>query len=155
MTDTPALSADIHEAESLLGKSGSAAFAEPWQAEAFATAIHLSRKGVFTWTEWVEVFSAEIKARPQTQGETANAAYFRQWLAALERIVGLKGAASSAEIDARQETWRQAYLNTPHGAPVELANAARPPSAKGHHHHDHDHDHAPPKPVTVSPAARR
>ena len=52
--------------------------------------------------------SAEIKARPQTQGETANAAYFRQWLAALERIVGLKGAASSAEIDARQETWRQA-----------------------------------------------
>ena len=68
-------------------------------------------------------------------------------------------AASSAEIDTRQEAWRQAYLNTPHGAPVELANAACPPKNAGHHHHhDHDHDHdddhhhEPPKPVAVSPA---
>lgn len=165
MTETPGHSSDIREAESLLAGSGSSEFAEPWQAQAFACAIHLSRKGVFTWTEWVEVFSAEIRAHPQTQGETANAAYFRQWLAALERIVGKKGAATSAEIDTRQEAWRQAYLNTPHGVPVELANAnaAHPPSGAGHHHHhdhhdDHgahdgdDHHHTAPKPVAVSRA---
>jgi nitrile hydratase accessory protein len=119
----------------------------------------LSRQGLFTWNEWVEVFSAGIKAHPQQPGEAANAAYYRQWLAALETIVGQKGAASQAEISERHETWRKAYLNTPHGQPVELHHAAAPPSAAAHHHqnHDHDHDHhqhGAPEPVSVSPARR-
>jgi len=152
--------ADLRQAEALLRRGEGAAFDEPWQAEAFACTLQLSRQGVFTWAEWVAVFSAEIKASPVRAGETHNAAYYRQWLTALERIVAQKGAASPAEIDARQEAWRQAYLNTPHGAPVELANATCPPKSAGHHHHNHDHDHdhdddhhhEPPKPVAVSPA---
>jgi nitrile hydratase accessory protein len=151
--------ADLRQAEALLRRGEGAGFAEPWQAEAFACTLQLSRQGVFTWAEWVAAFSAEIKTAPVRPGETHNEAYYRQWLTALERIVGQKGAASPSEIDARQEAWRQAYLNTPHGAPVELANAACPPAEAGHHHHDHDHDHAhehdhrdAPKPVAVSPA---
>ncbi|MGH7003452.1 MAG: nitrile hydratase accessory protein, partial [Alphaproteobacteria bacterium] len=112
MSGAPPVPSDIREAEALLGESDGAGFAEPWQAEAFACAIQLSRQGLFSWTEWVAVFSAEIKANPARPGETSNAAYFRQWLAALETIVGRKGAASSAEIDSRQEAWRQAYINT-------------------------------------------
>jgi hypothetical protein len=103
----------------------------------------------------VDVFSAEIKTHPQQPGEAANAAYYRQWLAALETIVGLKGAASTAEISERQETWRQAYLNTPHGQPVELHHASAPPAAGHHHGHHHgDHQHGAPEPVSVSPAQR-
>ena len=168
MTDAPPppgsrVPADLRQAEALLRRGEGAGFAEPWQAEAFACTLQLSRQGLFSWAEWVAVFSAEIKAAPVRTGESHNEAYYRQWLTALERIAGQKGAATPAEIDTRQEAWRQAYLNTPHGAPVELANAAKPPAEAGHHHHhhhgdDHDHghhDHAAPKPVAVSPAVSK
>ena len=115
------------------------AFAEPWMAQVFACAVYLSRQGLFTWNEWVDVFSAEIKAHPQQPGEAANAAYYRQWLAALETIVGLKGAASTTEITERQETWH---------------HARAPPAATAHHHRHHDHHQHAPKPVSVSSAQR-
>jgi nitrile hydratase accessory protein len=137
--------------EELLANMDGPAFAEPWMAESFACAIQLSRHGLFTWSEWVEVFSSEIRAHPAQAGETSNAAYYRQWLATLETIVGLKGAVSSSDITARQEIWRQAYLNTPHGQPVELRHPTNPPA---HPAHRHDHQHKTPKPVTISPAQR-
>jgi nitrile hydratase accessory protein len=143
----------LFEAEALLREADAApAFAEPWMAHVFACAVQLSRQGLFPWSEWVEVFSTEIVARPAQPGETSNAAYYRQWLAALETIVGLKGAASTAEITERQQTWRQAYLNTPHGQPVELRHAAMAPTAAAHDHHHH-HQGAP-KPVTISAPLR-
>lgn len=166
MAHAPTVPADLRQAEALLRRGEGAAFAEPWQAEAFACTLQLSRQGLFSWAEWVAVFSAEIKAAPVRPGESHNEAYYRQWLTALERIVGQKGATTPAEIDARQEAWRQAYLNTPHGRPVELAHAANPPAAAGHHHHHdhpHDHDHhghghhghGAPKPVAISPAVSK
>jgi nitrile hydratase accessory protein len=154
MTDSPSVPSDLVPAEALLRQVDAPGFAEPWMAQAFACAIHLSRQSLFTWSEWVEVFSTEIKAHPQEPGETSNAAYYRQWLAALETIVGLKGAASTVEITERQETWRQAYLNTPHGQPVELRHAATTPAAATYHHDHHRHQHGVPKPVAVSPAQR-
>ena len=135
MSEAPPVPFNSTAPDALLRELDGPAFAEPWMAQAFACAVHLSRQGLFTWNEWVDVFSAEIKAHPQQPGEAANAAYYRQWLAALETIVGQKGAASQAEISERQETWRKAYLNTPHGQPVELHHAAAPPSAAAHHHH--------------------
>ena len=105
--------------------------------------LHLERMG--------QVFSAEIKTHPTQPGEASNAAYYRQWLAALETIVGMKGAASTAEITERQETWRKAYLNTPHGQPVELRRATAAPAAA---HRDGHHQHGAAEPVAVSPAQR-
>jgi nitrile hydratase accessory protein len=154
MSEAPSVPSNAIAPDALLRELDGPAFAEPWMAQVFACAVHLSRQGLFTWNEWVDVFSAEIKADPQLPGEAPNAAYYRQWLAALETIVGLKGAASKAEIRERQETWRRAYLNTPHGQPVELHHAVAPPSVAGHdHHHDH-HQHGAPEPVSVSPARR-
>ena len=167
MKATPPAPADLRQAEALLGRAEGSGFAEPWQAEAFACTLQLSRQGLFPWAEWVEVFSAEIKAHPARPGESDNAAYYRQWLAALETLLARKGVASADEIGARQEAWRQAYLHTPHGQPVELAHAAKPPPAAAHHHHDHDHPHdhdhrghdhrghTAPKPVAISPAVSK
>jgi nitrile hydratase accessory protein len=149
MTEAPSISSDPIAPDALLRELDGPAFAEPWMAQAFACTVHLSRQGLFTWNEWVDVFSAEIKVHPQQPGEASNAAYYRQWLAALETMVGLKGAASTAEISERQENWRKAYLNTPHGQPVELNHAAAPPAAA--HDHGH-HDHDAPEPISVSPA---
>ena len=155
MTEAPPVASSSTAPDALLRELDGPAFAEPWMAQVFACAVHLSRNGLFTWNEWVHVFSAEIKTHPQQPGEAANAVYYRQWLAALETIVGLKGAASTAEISERQETWRQAYLNTPHGQPVELHHASAPPAAGHHHGHHHgDHQHGAPEPVSVSPAQR-
>jgi nitrile hydratase accessory protein len=155
MTEAPPVASSSTAPDALLRELDGPAFAEPWMAQVFACAVHLSRNGLFTWNEWVDVFSAEVKTHPQRPGEAANAAYYRQWLAALETIVGLKGAASTAEISERQETWRQAYLNTPHGQPVELHHASAPPAAGHHHGHHHgDHHHGAAEPVSVSPAQR-
>jgi nitrile hydratase accessory protein len=151
MSEAPLVPAHSTAPDALLRELDGPAFAEPWMAQVFACAVHLSRQGLFTWNEWVDVFSAEIKAHPQEPSEAANAAYYRQWLTALETIVGRKGAASATEISERQETWRQAYLNTPHGQPVELHHAGSAPAASAHHHHHHDdhHQHVP-KPVSIS-----
>jgi len=154
MSEAPSGPTHSTAPDALLRELDGPAFAEPWMAQVFACAVHLSRQGLFTWNEWVAVFSAEIKAHPQEPGEAANAAYYRQWLAALETIVGLKGAASTTEISERQETWRQAYLNTPHGQPVELHHATASPAPTAHHHHHHDHHQQVPKPVGVSSARR-
>jgi nitrile hydratase accessory protein len=154
MSEAPSGPAHSTAPDALLRELDGPAFAEPWMAQVFACAVHLSRQGLFTWNEWVDVFSAEIKAHPQEAGEAANAAYYRQWLAALETIVGRKGAASTSEISERQETWRQAYLNTPHGQPVELHRAGASPEPTAHHHHHHDHHQHVPKPVSVSSARR-
>ena len=154
MSEAPSGPAHSTAPDALLRELDGPAFAEPWMAQVFACAVHLSRRGLFTWNEWVDVFSAEIKAHPQEPGEAANAAYYRQWLAALETIVGRKGAASTSEISERQETWRQAYLNTPHGQPVELHRAGASPEPTAHHHRHHDQDQHVPKPVSVSSARR-
>ena len=89
----PTWHAEIPDA--LLRELDGPAFAEPWMAQVFACAVHLSRQGLFTWNEWVDVFSAEIKARPQQPGEAANAAYYRQWLAALETMLATSPATGS------------------------------------------------------------
>ena len=39
-------------------------FAEPWEAQAFALAVSLQDRGVFTAAEWSEALGAEIAAAP-------------------------------------------------------------------------------------------
>jgi nitrile hydratase accessory protein len=98
-------------------------FAEPWQASAFALAVHLSERGAFAWNEWSAALGLEIEAAAQRGPEEA-AAYFHRWLDALERLCREKGLVDAAEISRRREEWRRAYLSTPHGHPVELTAAS-------------------------------
>jgi nitrile hydratase accessory protein len=96
-------------------------FEEPWQATAFALAVHLSERGAIPWSEWSAALGREIHA---TAGDPAQVeSYFQHWLAALERICADKGMVGPAEMRIRQEEWRRAYLDTPHGEPVELTAA--------------------------------
>lgn len=130
-------------------------FDRPWQAQAFALTVELYKTGRFTWPEWVEVFSEEIKASPVMAGESVNDAYYRQWIAALEKMATSRKLLTADDVPARAEEWRQAYLNTPHGQPILLANALCRPAATHdtHHHHDHDHHHAVQRtPVAVAAA---
>jgi nitrile hydratase accessory protein len=96
-------------------------FAEPWQAEVLALAFALAERRVFSAAEWSASLGEELK-RAEAQGAPDDhATYYAAALAALERLVALAGSISAETLSARTEAWRRAYLETPHGRPVELA----------------------------------
>ena len=106
--------------------AGGPVFAEPWQAQAFALAVKLSEQGHFTWKEWARALAAELAAAAERGEPDDGSRYYPHWLAALERLVSEKGLAEASALLERKQAWVEAYRNTPHGRPVELAAAARP-----------------------------
>jgi nitrile hydratase accessory protein len=100
-------------------------FDEPWQAKAFALAVRLSEAGYFSWAEWTAFLSQEIRSAGERGDPDLGSSYYHHWLRALERLCETKGFVKSADTIIRQEQWRQAYLHTPHGQPVELPTKAR------------------------------
>lgn len=92
-------------------------FAEPWQAHAFALAIRLHEQGAFTWTEWAQALSEQLKAAgPWDDGSR----YYEHWLITLEHLVTAKRLAESSTLLERRHAWEAAYRRTPHGKPVTL-----------------------------------
>ena len=102
------------------GDDAEPAFAEPWQADAFAMVVALTDAGVFTVAEWSDALGAAIRAAQATGDPDLGDTYYEHWVAALENLCVARGGIARAAIDARQADWRQAYVNTPHGQPVEL-----------------------------------
>lgn len=135
-----------------LSREDGFSFDEPWQAEALATTVHLGQQGLFSWKEWVDIFLREIAAEPQREDESVNNAYFRQWLAALEKMLVSKGVTSATAMSETAEHWRRSYLNTEHGKPVQFSRAWREPDHHDHDEHDHHHHHgqSTPSPLAVS-----
>jgi len=95
-------------------------FAEPWQAQAFALAVELSQRGLFTWPQWTEAFAAEIKVAQAAGDPDLGDTYYHHWARALEKLIAGKGGIDGQAVSERAEAWRRAYHNTPHGQPVEL-----------------------------------
>ena len=95
------------------------AFAEPWQAQAFAMTVSLHEAGLFSWGEWAEALSAEVK-RPDAAADGHD--YYERWLAALEKLLAAKGAALPADVDTLAAAWQRAAHATPHGNPILLEN---------------------------------
>lgn len=100
-------------------------FAEPWQAQAFAMVVLLHQRGHFSWPEWAESLSAQIRLA-QVAGEVDDGhAYYRHWLNALEAMVVARGMGSAAELQALAQAWTEAAAHTPHGQPIVLASGVR------------------------------
>jgi nitrile hydratase accessory protein len=95
-------------------------FREPWEAQAFAMALALHQRGLFTWPEWAATLANEIR-RAQAAGDPdTGETYYRHWLNALERMVADKGLATSDALHRYRDAWDRAADRTPHGAPIEL-----------------------------------
>ncbi|UFZ05755.1 nitrile hydratase accessory protein [Bradyrhizobium ontarionense] len=95
-------------------------FREPWEAHAFAMAVTLHARGLFTWPEWAAALADEI-SRAQTAGDAdCGDTYYRHWLATLERLVAEKGVASAEALTRYRDAWDHAADRTPHGKPIEL-----------------------------------
>ena len=112
---------------------GGPVFAEPWQAQAFALAVKLSEQGHFTWKEWAAALAAELKAAADSGEADDGSHYYEHWLAALERMVTVKGLSDPVTMLARKEAWADAYRHTPHGKPVELAPGTNASSTRNTH----------------------
>jgi nitrile hydratase accessory protein len=95
-------------------------FLEPWEAQAFAMAVALQERGLFTWNEWAEMLGAEIKAAQRAGDPDTGATYYRHWLVALERMVATKGVTDRATLVRYRDAWDHAADRTPHGMPIEL-----------------------------------
>ena len=91
-------------------------FSEPWQAQAFAMTVHLHAQGLFTWPEWAEVLTAQIKAAVDDDGSR----YYQHWLDALEQMVLRKQVGTPEQLHALEHAWAAAAERTPHGQPIEL-----------------------------------
>jgi nitrile hydratase accessory protein len=95
-------------------------FRAPWEAEAFALALALNARGVFTWTEWAATLGDEIKKAQAADDPDTGETYYHHWLATLERIVAAKGLTDAHALSRTIHAWRSACARTPHGAPIEL-----------------------------------
>jgi len=98
-----------------------AAFAEPWQARAFAVAVLASKQGCFTWSEWTHALGRELRDAPAPAAAPAEPRYFDCWLSALQSLLVGKGVVGQGELLARRDAWEDAYRRTPHGVAVTLS----------------------------------
>ncbi|MGC1778402.1 MAG: nitrile hydratase accessory protein [Xanthobacteraceae bacterium] len=96
-------------------------FSAPWQAEAFALALALNERGLFTWKEWASTLGDEIKKAQAADDPDTGETYYHHWLATLERIVAAKGLADAAILARTRVAWERASARTPHGTPIELS----------------------------------
>lgn len=103
----------------IAGPGDAPVFAEPWQAEAFAMTVALHDRGLFSWSEWAEALSIEVK---KPGAATDGHDYYEHWLAALEALLASKGLAARPDVDAMAEAWERAAHATPHGKPILLEN---------------------------------
>ena len=108
------------EIASIPRDAGGPVFREPWEAQAFAMALALHERGLFTWSEWAATLSDEIK-RAQAAGDPdTGETYYRHWLATLERLVAEKGVATRDTLHRYRDAWDRACDRTPLGKPIEL-----------------------------------
>ena len=105
----------------LAAQDGEPTFDEPWQAQVLALAFALAKVEVFTPAQWSDALGAELR-RAASEGEPDDQnTYYTAALTALEGLIASDGRVTSDGLSARAEQWRRAYLNTPHGQPVELS----------------------------------
>ena len=98
-------------------------FREPWEAHAFAMALELHGRGVFTWPEWAAALADQIK-RAQAEGDPdTGETYYSHWLATLEHLVAVKGVTTADALHRYRDAWDHAADRTPHGKPIELTPA--------------------------------
>ena len=102
---------------------GGPVFEEPWQAQAFAITVQMHEAGHFAWSEWADIFGAEIAAATRDGRGCGNGDYYLCWLAALEKLMSAKDFVGQEERQLRKEEWLHAHQHTAHGEPVELTKS--------------------------------
>jgi nitrile hydratase accessory protein len=104
----------------LVRVDGEVIFDEAWQAQALGLADCLVHAGVISASQWAEALGEALREAVQAQAPDNMETYYTAVISALERLLQRAGTIGSREVAARKAQWERAYLNTPHGQPVEL-----------------------------------
>ena len=95
-------------------------FSEAWHAQALAVADSLVRANRVTPGDWSAALGAALETTQAEQDDEAT--YYAAVLLAVETLGTKLDGMDTAALEARTEAWRAAYLSTPHGEPVQLAD---------------------------------
>ncbi len=95
-------------------------FEEPWHAQLFAITHALAQAGVFAWPDWSAWFSDALARADAAGSPKDSSAYYDIWLTAFESFLADRNLADGNSLTTLKAAWSEAYLSTPHGAPVEL-----------------------------------
>ncbi|GAB3302450.1 nitrile hydratase accessory protein [Epidermidibacterium keratini] len=91
-------------------------FAEPWQAQVFATTVALHERGLFTWPQWAQALGNRVA---QTNDAT-GADYYLRWSEALVDVLAETGTLEREQLADLEKAWHDAAARTPHGQPISL-----------------------------------
>jgi nitrile hydratase accessory protein len=83
-------------------------------------AVALHQRGLFSWPEWADALSRQIRSAQAAGDADLGDTYYRHWLTALETLVADKGASSPDELAHYRDAWDHAADRTPHGQPIVL-----------------------------------
>jgi nitrile hydratase accessory protein len=95
-------------------------FEAPWHAQVFAWTVQLNEAGHFDWPDWATRFGATLKRHGLGKDLNGGDDYFTAWLETLETYLAQTGSAPAEDVAKIRDAWENAYLTTPHGAPVSL-----------------------------------
>lgn len=103
-----------------LPEDGHPAFAEPWQAEAYALVQVLIETGRVNPTQWAEAFGSALRKVAAGGALEDSGTYYAALADALGQVLLDDGRLRAGEAEQRVKAWRAAYQQTPHGKPVAL-----------------------------------
>lgn len=104
----------------LAGVDGEPVFAEAWQAQALAIADTLVQNGIFSASAWSEALGEALRQAEMDGASDDQETYYRCVLRALEELVAGHSEIDRQSMAVMRADWEQAYLDTPHGQPVNL-----------------------------------
>jgi hypothetical protein len=99
---------------------GEVVFDEAWQAQALGLADCLVHAGVISASQWAEALGGALRDAMRAPAPDDMETYYTAVISALEALLHRSGTVGAREAAARKAQWERAYLNTPHGQPVEL-----------------------------------
>ena len=95
-------------------------FREPWEAQAFAMALALHERGLFTWTEWAATLGRRDQARAGRRRSRHRRDLLPPLARALERWSPRRASPTPRRCARYRDAWDHAADRTPHGKPIEL-----------------------------------
>jgi nitrile hydratase accessory protein len=91
------------EGDTALPRSnGELVFQAPWEGRAFGTAVVLSDRGTYPWTEFSEQLAKEIAVEG---ADASPETYYEHWVAALEQLLLDRGIVTTEEIELRHHEY--------------------------------------------------